>query len=102
SYLLSSMFVPVTSVWLLRHYQPHTDAKPGRFSFGRLRDRYASVLKRVVPLRWAILAGYVALTLVLVAWWLIGHWRVGTEIFPNVDAGQFQVRLRAPTGTRIQ
>ena len=27
---------------------------------------------------------------------------VGTEIFPKVDAGQFQLRLRAPTGTRIE
>src|SRR5262249_12062603 len=28
--------------------------------------------------------------------------RLGTEIFPAVDAGQFQLRLRAPTGTRIE
>jgi multidrug efflux pump subunit AcrB len=27
---------------------------------------------------------------------------LGTEIFPQVDAGQFQMRLRAPTGTRIE
>ena len=27
---------------------------------------------------------------------------LGTEIFPQVDAGQFQFRLRAPTGTRIE
>jgi multidrug efflux pump subunit AcrB len=33
--------------------------------------------------------------------WLVGG-RVGREIFPTVDAGQFQLRLRAPTGTRIE
>ncbi|HMH32174.1 MAG TPA: efflux RND transporter permease subunit, partial [Puia sp.] len=27
---------------------------------------------------------------------------MGTEIFPKVDAGQFQMRLRMPTGTRIE
>ena len=27
---------------------------------------------------------------------------LGTEIFPQVDAGQFQFRLKAPTGTRIE
>jgi multidrug efflux pump subunit AcrB len=27
---------------------------------------------------------------------------VGTEVFPKTDAGQFQLRLRAPTGTRIE
>ena len=33
--------------------------------------------------------------------WLLAP-RLGTEIFPAVDAGQFQLRLRAPTGTRIE
>ena len=27
---------------------------------------------------------------------------IGTEIFPKTDAGQAQVRLRLPTGTRIE
>src|SRR5207248_6648880 len=26
----------------------------------------------------------------------------GTEIFPNVDSGQFQLRIKAPIGTRIE
>ncbi len=32
---------------------------------------------------------------------LVGR-QLGTEIFPNVDAGQFQLRLRAADGTRIE
>ncbi|HEY2911403.1 MAG TPA: efflux RND transporter permease subunit, partial [Gemmataceae bacterium] len=28
--------------------------------------------------------------------------QIGAEIFPQVDAGQFQFRLKAPTGTRIE
>src|SRR5207248_423053 len=41
SYILSSTFVPVLSVWLLRHWhQPH-DAAKSWFSFARLRDSYA-------------------------------------------------------------
>ena len=27
---------------------------------------------------------------------------LGLEIFPRVDAGRFQLRMRAPTGTRIE
>src|SRR3970282_1604289 len=27
---------------------------------------------------------------------------LGTEIFPSADSGQIQVRLRAPTGTRVE
>src|SRR5439155_8686937 len=32
---------------------------------------------------------------------LIGG-QLGTEIFPKVEAGQLQLRLRAPTGTRVE
>src|SRR5438128_871542 len=28
--------------------------------------------------------------------------QLGTDIFPPVDSGQFQLRLRAPTGTRVE
>jgi multidrug efflux pump subunit AcrB len=102
SYLLSSTFVPVLSVWLLRHYHAPAHGRPGRFSFDRLQQWYAGVLRRVVPFRWYLLAGYLGLAAALAGWWLAGHPGTGTEIFPNVDAGQFQMRLRAPTGTRIQ
>src|ERR671922_70089 len=40
SYFLSSTFVPVLSVWLLRHYH-HTAVQPGRFSLERFRERYS-------------------------------------------------------------
>src|SRR5258708_30698635 len=95
SYLLSSTFVPVLSVWLLRHW--HAGANPqavqGRFSFERFRNLYAGGLRRVMPLRWAILAVYVTIALCLVAWWtLLDHPGVGTDIFPKVHAGQFQLR----------
>jgi multidrug efflux pump subunit AcrB len=43
--------------------------------------------------------GYaVAAALVLV---LVGR-LLGTELFPQVDSGQFQLRMRAPPGTRIE
>ncbi len=102
SYFLSSTFVPVLSVWLLRHYHPSRDAAPGRFSFASFRNLYTRVLKKVVPCRWVVVGGYLAVAPLLVLWWVSGHRGVGTEIFPTVDAGQFQLRLRAPTGTRIQ
>jgi multidrug efflux pump subunit AcrB len=103
SYLLSSTFVPVLSVWLLRHYhRPAGHARPGRFSFAALRGLYVRLLRNVMPVRWVLLAGYGVVSLGLILWWVLGHPGLGTEIFPVVDAGQFQLRLRAPTGTRIQ
>jgi multidrug efflux pump subunit AcrB len=98
SYLLSSTFVPVLSVWLLRHWhQPHETK--GRFSFARLRDGYAGLLRRVMHGRWVLAPVYLAGAGLLT--WLVGR-QLGREIFPTVDAGQFQLRLRAPTGTRIE
>src|SRR5262249_21706015 len=39
---------------------------------------------------------------ILTSWWLLGRPGLGMEIFPTVDAGQFQIRLRGPTGARIE
>src|SRR5439155_5606113 len=58
SYLLSSTFVPVLSVYLLRHYHPPAEHDAGRFSFARFRQRYAEGLARLARLRWAVLAVY--------------------------------------------
>src|SRR5262249_35114738 len=103
SYLLSSSFVPVLSVWLLQHQHAAPAGTPGWFSFERFRRMYAAGLHRILPLRWILLGVYLAVALGLVGWWfLLNHPGVGTEIFPKVDAGQFQLRLRAPTGTRIE
>ncbi len=99
SYLLSSTFVPVLSVWLLRHYhQPHGSGA-GWFSFARLREAYAGLLRGLLWLRWVLVPVYLGAAVLLV--WLLGG-RLGQEIFPTVDTGQFQLRMRAPTGTRIE
>jgi multidrug efflux pump subunit AcrB len=98
SYILSSTFVPVLSVWLLRHYHaPHAAA--GRFSFVRLRDGYARLVRSLLPGRWILVPVYLGAAVVIV--WLVGA-QVGREVFPNVDTGQFQLRLRAATGTQIK
>src|SRR5437879_5366630 len=103
SYLLSSTFVPIVSVWLLRHrHAPHAEEGQGRFSFARVQQTYAGFLQGALRLRWALLAAYLGLTGLLVGWWLLGHAGLGTEIFPTVDAGQFQLRLRAPDGTPLE
>ncbi len=99
SYLLSSTFVPVLSVWLLRHSHQPLEEHESRSPFARLRATYAGFLGRLMPLRWITVPVYLILA-GLVAW--IGGGLVGREIFPAVDAGQFQLRLKAPTGTRIE
>jgi multidrug efflux pump subunit AcrB len=98
SYLLSNTFVPVLSVWLLQHHRP-ADGAERRTPFVRLREAYAALAGLTVRWRWAVLSAYVVVAGMMI--WLAGSY-TGREIFPKVDAGQFQLRLRGPTGTRIE
>ena len=45
-----------------------------------------------------MVAAYLAVSAAII--WGFGT-RLGTEIFPTVDTGQFRLRLRAPDGTHI-
>jgi len=95
SYILSSTFVPVVSTWLLRHVA-HSQHAPERES--SLRKSYENTLSRFVPLRWLVVPAYLIACVVAIV--LLAP-RLGMEIFPTVDAGQFRVRLRAPDGTHF-
>ncbi len=99
SYFLSSTFVPVLSVWLLRHYHPPAEEDIGWFSLARWQALYARGMHFLVPFRGTLVPVY--LVLVALAIGLAGL-LLGREIFPTVDTGQFQLRLRAADGTRIE
>ncbi|MDX2032536.1 MAG: efflux RND transporter permease subunit [Blastocatellia bacterium] len=96
SYLLSNTLVPVLAVWLLREHPP-TESEASLLS--RLQRVHAAILGRVMPLRWGVLIVYLALTAAAI--FFVGR-GLGLDIFPQVDAGLMQVRLRAPTGTRVE
>ncbi len=98
SYLLSSTFVPVLATWLLRNTQ-RADVTGRRTLFERTIDVYGRALSVVVRWRLLVVPVYLTLAGVLVAG--VGR-GLGLEIFPKVDAGRFQLRMRAPTGTRIE
>lgn len=93
SYLLSSTLVPVLSIWWHREPKAHAESKPANES----------------ALRWLFLPSLTTRH-ILVPAYLIGVGLaisaivpfLGTEIFPQIDAGQLQLRLRAPTATRLE
>ena len=93
SYLLSSTLVPVLSIWWHREPKAQTTPKPPNES--ALRWLFLPSLTTRHILVPAYLVGTVfAISLVLPF--------LGTEIFPQIDAGQLQLRLRAPTATRLE
>jgi multidrug efflux pump subunit AcrB len=96
SYFLSSTLVPVLSVWLMRA-EP-ADDRPRGSLFDRVRRQYKRLASVVIARRRLVVFSYLAICGLAV---LIVGGALGTEIFPVVDTGQFQLRLRAPPGTRI-
>jgi multidrug efflux pump subunit AcrB len=94
SYFLSNTLVPVLSVWLLRHQHIHDES-----FFNRAQRRYGEMLVRLMRLRWAVFGVYLLMAGSVI--FLIGR-HLGNDIFPNVDTGMFQLRLRAQAGTRVE
>jgi multidrug efflux pump subunit AcrB len=106
SYFLSRTLVPTMAKYMLREPKASTAPKSvfGRAAagfqrgFNSFRGGYQSALA------WAVLhrRGVLAVTgLVLVGTALMVP-RLGQDFFPQVDAGQFQLHVRAPTGTRVE
>jgi multidrug efflux pump subunit AcrB len=97
SYLLSSTFVPIMCVSLLKHHGGHGGGKPGLFD--RFLKLYSKVVSGFVHFRWLVVPAYlVACGLVLVAAGL----QVGRELFPQIDSGEFVLRFRPPPGSNFE
>jgi multidrug efflux pump subunit AcrB len=95
SYLLSSTFVPVLSIWLLKRPEGgHHD--PGQQLLAKAVRPAVWLTTRT---RWLLVPAYLVATGLLL---FVTYRGLGTEIFPQTDSGQFQFRLKAPTGTRIE
>jgi multidrug efflux pump subunit AcrB len=100
SYVLANTLVPILSVWAFRRRRAAHQALEGEPGFfARMQGGYGARLRALVAhpsvVFWVYLVvcgGAIALLFP----------RIGTDIFPRVEAGQLQLRLRAPTGTQLE
>jgi multidrug efflux pump subunit AcrB len=98
SYFLSSTYVPVICVWLLKHHGHHSGESSLGW-FGRIQVAFGRLVGGLVKLRLLVVPAYLAVcALILVG---LGS-QLGTELFPQVDSGQFVLRMRAPPGTNYE
>jgi multidrug efflux pump subunit AcrB len=97
AFLFSMTLVPVLCAWLLPKRASHKAAHKAGF-FEALKSGHERILRRVYQWRWRVLVVYTLVCMAVVA--VLGG-LIGKEIFPQVDSGQIQLRMRAPTGTRI-
>lgn len=98
SYILSSTLVPVLSIWLLRNQKLTHEHRQGPF-IRAFMGTLGGLLEATTRMRWLLVPVYLVVACSAV---FLMQRQLGKEIFPQVDAGQFQFRLKAPTGTRIE
>ena len=96
SRLLASTFVPVAAA---RFFTRTANGQEKHESwFERLRARYSRALDRVLQMQRPVLAATAALFILSMLIFKL----IGTELFPQTDAGQFTVKMRATTGLRVE
>jgi multidrug efflux pump subunit AcrB len=97
SYMLSSTFVPILCVALLKHKKHGGDEEAG--VFGRVLKIYRGMVGGFVRLRWLAVPIYLAACVLVIG--VLGM-QVGQELFPQIDSGEFVLRFRPPPGSNFE
>ncbi|PBQ34727.1 acriflavin resistance protein [Sphingobacteriaceae bacterium] len=126
SFLLSQTFVPVLANWMMKEHKhahkegerdaseltfdtaeqkrimaqrmdSNNDGKIGRFE--KFRMRFMRFLDRLLKRRKLVTVMYLLVISLLAVLFLA---TIGRDVLPKVNSSQFQLRLRAPDGTRIE
>ncbi len=113
SYVLSRTLVPTMVKYLVRaevsrYRVPEAEQPaPGFFrqihqafhhGFERMRDRYRRLLDTALHYRKLVALCFFLITAACASLYPF----IGTDFFPQVDAGQLRVHVRAPAGTRVE
>ena len=67
--------------------------------FERFRNRFMRFLDRIMPYRKPVVLGYLVVIISIAAILLAN---IGRDVLPKVNSSQFQLRMRAPDGTRLE
>ena len=113
SYFLSRTLVPTMALMMMKHQSQVLNAKPGksdkpgmwfnihlRFDrgFERMRKTYLSALSALLVRRKIFVTLFLGFCIASCGLFPF----LGEDFFPEVDAGQIRLHMRAPTGTRIE
>ena len=106
SYLVAMSIIPLycarflTKEAAVEEEHPQGNGPLARFNrmYERFADRYEKLLERALDRKFIVIAAVAALFVVSIAIYPL----LGTELFPQTDAGTFTINFRAPSGTRIE
>lgn len=96
SYVLALTIVPVCAALFLEG-RARTHEREGWFD--RLRGGYERALEGVLRARWLVIGAAAVLLAASVAF---VYPKIGRELFPQVDSGQFTIRVRATSGLKVE
>ncbi|AEV97162.1 acriflavin resistance protein [Niastella koreensis] len=125
SYFLAQTFVPILANWIMKAHPANHDTQEKMHAavaggdhdtwdqkklllekdekdltrFEKLRNRFLRFLGRLYIVRKPVVIAYVVLVSGA-AVLLLNN--IGRDVLPRTNSGQFQLRLRAPEGTRIE
>src|SRR5690606_7832378 len=100
SFLASQTFVPILANWMMKgkHDQQRDPGSKKPF-FEKIRIRYSYRLRKQPKQQWLLFATY-AVVAIGIAGVLLTV--VGTDVMPVSNNGDFQLRIQAPQGSRIE
>jgi len=114
SYMMAQTFVPVVSNWLLKgnnhkntnevtnahEQQGSKNGSTDKISrFDRFRSRFLRFIDHLLPYKKLVVSLYLVIISGITVLLLT---TIGRDVLPKVNGSEFQLRLRAPDGTRIE
>jgi multidrug efflux pump subunit AcrB len=101
AFLLSQTLVPVLSNWLLkdRSHKPEPIGPVKEKGFDKFRSGFLRLLEKQMRHGKKLIVAYFLLTIGLT---LAIAMHIGKDILPSTGDAQFQLRLRAPEGSRLE
>lgn len=121
SYFMAQTLVPILANWMLKEHKHKHESKVNEESeeelktdlatredtnddgkigaFEKFHMRFVRFMDRLFHIKKPVIIGYLIVALIAVGL-LVTH--IGRDILPYSNAGLFQVRLRAPDGTRAE
>jgi multidrug efflux pump subunit AcrB len=100
SFLLSQTFVPVMANWLMKHNKDHCENPAHKEDwFSKFRNRFVNFLTKLTKQKKIIVS--LSLLFVLVGGFAL-YQITGKDVLPTSNSRQFQVRIKAAEGTRIE
>ncbi len=92
SYVMALTIIPVCGARFLKARAEHRASW-----FDGVRDAYSRVLQGALRAKWLVLGGVTAVFVLSLGLYAL----IGKELFPQVDSGQFTIRVRTVTGTKV-